>query len=213
MKDPFENNHSSLWIPFADFLAGVLSIFLVVAVLLTFHLTETKKKKEDADIATPGTLNVMVTWKEDIDIDLWLHTPGDTSVGYSRKQGRYMDLLRDDLGHVYERVGDHHVENAYARATPPGEYIINVHWFSNSGAKPPIKVDISTTILHKGTDDKVDRQRVLNSTIYLQNEGQELTVMRFQLDSNSELMPETVRNDQVPLRAPPKSVPGSEQHQ
>ena len=202
MRDPFEPDRHSLWIPFADFLSGVLSVFLVVAVLLTFHLTDPAKKKQDADIATPGTINVTITWNEDVDVDLWLRSPGDASVGYSRKQGRSIDLLRDDLGWPYEKVGDHHVENAFARATPAGEYIVNLHFYMNRKDAPlPIKVDVSTVILHKGSDNKVDRKRVLNATVNLTREGEEITVMRFRIDGNAELLPDTVNNQQIPLRS------------
>ncbi len=89
MNDPFGQDSSSLWIPFADFLAGVLSIFLVVAVLMVMHLTVPQKKAEDSQIKSPGSITILVTWKEDVDVDLWVKSPDDEPVGYSRKQGKF----------------------------------------------------------------------------------------------------------------------------
>jgi hypothetical protein len=204
MSDPFNNDSHSHWIPFADTLAGILAIFLVVAVLLTFHI-QVEKKNHEADIVSPGAISVVISWKEDVDVDLWLRSPGDNPVGYSRKQGLYIDLLRDDLGRDFERVGDHHEENAYARSTPPGEWIVNLHMFANrSGAAFPIKVAVSVTIAKKGQDQKETSKRVINATAFLTSEGQELTVIRFKIDGNADLVAGSVNDEQIPLRSAPK---------
>lgn len=201
MTDPFNDHQPSHWIPFADFLAGVLAIFLVVAVLLTFHLTQNQKTK-DADIQSPGSISVIIVWKEDVDVDLWIKTPDDVPVGYSRKQGTYMDLLRDDLGRPFERVGDHHMEDAFARAVPPGQYDINVHLYRNRDNSPyPIKVDIVTTIMRKTGDSKDEDKKTLKATVELQHEGQEITVMRFNLDSNAVLDEDSVNSTPIELRS------------
>jgi hypothetical protein len=208
VRDPFDNGSHNYWIPFADFLAGVLAIFLVVAILLTFHLTEAKKSR-DADITSPGSIIVEIVWKEDVDVDLWIKSPDDVPVGYSRKQGKYIDLLRDDLGRQYERIGDHHEENAYARATPPGEWIINLHMFSNRADAPyPIHVDVVTTIAQKGGDGKDASKKDIKTSVDLVTSGQEITVMRFRLDSDANLVVDSVNNnEQTPLRAGQTGTP------
>jgi hypothetical protein len=200
MSDPFDNGHHNHWIPFADFLSGVLSIFLVVSILLTFHLTEAKKTN-DADIASPGSIYVDVTWKEGVDVDLWVKSPHDVPVGYSRKGGLYIDLLRDDLGRDMERVGDHHEENAFARSTPPGEWIVNVHMYANrENATYPIRVDISVTISKKDSNQKEASKKVIKATVELTKLGQEITVMRFKIDGNADLIDGSVNDTQIPLR-------------
>src|SRR5690349_3007004 len=84
-----------------------------------------------ADEVPPGALTVQAFWPDDldVDVDLWVLAPGDRPVGYSNKDGRFFNLLRDDLGFVNDPSGKN-FEVAYSRALPAGEYVINVHLYS-----------------------------------------------------------------------------------
>lgn len=204
MRDPFDNDHNSYWIPFADFLAGVLSIFLVVAVLLTLHLTDPRKEK-NGDITSPGAVLVEIYWAEDVDVDLWVKSPGDDRpVGYSRKQGIYFDLLRDDLGFEYEKVADRHHENAYARSAPPGEYVVNIHMYSIRGASAsifPIKVDVAVQVVKsKIPNQEKTVTNVIHTNLNLIALDQEATVVRFRLDADGEIVPGSLNYEPMPLR-------------
>lgn len=203
MSDPFGDSPTNHWIPFADILSGILAIFLVVAVLLTFHLTDPKKQAADAQIKSPGTINVLAFWKEDVDVDLWVKSPGDARpVGYSRKQGKYLDLLRDDLGRGFERAMDRHYENVFARSSPAGEYIVNLHMYSDYfNAKFPIQVEVKVELVKQNVD-KGDVKSVISTTLNLNELGQESTVVRFSLDQNGDLVPGSVNHEPLPLRVP-----------
>lgn len=203
MRDPFDNDHHSYWIPFADFLAGVLSIFLVVAVMLTLHLTNPKTAKT-GDITSPGAVLVEIYWKEDVDVDLWVKSPGDDRpVGYSRRQGVYFDLLRDDLGFPGDKVADRHHENAYARSAPPGEYDVNIHMYSIRGLTDsvfPIKVDVAVQLVNNNTREEKTITDVIHTKLSLIALDQEATVIRFRLDADGQIVPGSVNYEPIPLR-------------
>lgn len=201
MSDPFYDDHSSIWVPYADFLAGILVIFLVVAVLMLAHLNPTKKKTEDNQIVSPGSITVLASWKEDSDVDLWVKSPNDKPVGYSRKQGKHFDLLRDDLGRGFERAMNLHYENVFARTAPAGEYAINLHMYSNvSNAAWPIIVEIRIDIVKRVGDGKADIKKVLSTNVSLVKTGQEITVVRFKINQEGDLIDDSIRQDPIPLR-------------
>jgi hypothetical protein len=197
MIDPFDADPKSYFIPYADFLASIASIFLVVAALLTLYLHDPSKHKKDADIKSPGSVMVETFWKEDVDVDTWVKSPDDRPVGYSRKDGKDFDLLRDDLGMPYERVADHHHENVFARVSPAGEYIVNLHMYASRGkAVFPIAVEVEVTI--KRGDQPIEN--VIHTTVNLMEEGQEVTVVRFKLNQQGELIRDSINHDSIPLR-------------
>jgi len=87
----------------------------------------------DPNIPPPGNIAVLACWPEGaIDVDLWLGAPNDKPVGYSRKSGKVWSLLRDDLGTALDETPIN-CESAFARATPAGEYVANVHCYSCTG--------------------------------------------------------------------------------
>jgi hypothetical protein len=204
MLDPFHDNEDSYWISFTDLMTGILAIFLLVAGLLIFHLTEPKKTKE-SDIQSPGIVSIQIFWIPPVDIDLWVKSPDDRPVGYSRKQGKYFDLLRDDMGFENELVSGRHYENAFARKAIKGEYIVNLHMYDDSNAKTiqnlyPIEIDVEVQIIHN-EPNKNNVKRVLKGKFYLTHRGEEITVVRFMLDENSELIVDSVNREQIPLRS------------
>lgn len=204
-NDPFGEDNNSYWIPYADFLAGVAMIFLVVAALMLFHITDPNKKNKTDEIKSPGTVMVEAFWKEDADVDLWVKSPGDIPVGYSRKNGKYFDLLRDDLGRKWEKGGQMHHENAYTRNAPEGEYIVNLHQYSNlSKSSYPIEVEVIVQIV-KQVAEPIETQntpitKIMRTTVPLISEGQQTTVIRFRLDDKSEVIQDSINHDQIPLR-------------
>ena len=204
MFDPFDGDHNSYWIPYADFLAGVAMIFLVTAIMMLFHLSDPKQKNKEGEITAPGTVMVEMFWKENADVDLWVKSPNDVPVGYSRKQGKYFDLLRDDMGWPSDKVAGLHHENAFSRNAAPGEYIVNVHMYSDRGPPPlefPVEVEIAVQIVRNPGADKSALQKVIKTKIQLIHMGEEITVVRFQLNDRMELIPDSINQDQIPLRA------------
>lgn len=101
----------------------LLGSFIVLTALLLMLINPPQKKTKDE--TTPvGNITVHIRWKPDgidADVDLWVRAPGDIPVGYSSKQGRIFNLLRDSLGNSNNLDGLRE-EFAFSNGTPPGEY-------------------------------------------------------------------------------------------
>lgn len=201
MFDPFGDRDSSYWITFFDFMSGVLAVFLVVAVLMLMHFNEQKQKNKETDIHSPGTVMVEAFWKEDADVDVWVKSPNDIPVGYSRKSGKFFDLLRDDLGRKYEKAASLHHENVYSRNAPEGEYIVNLHMYSNfESAQFPIEVEVVVQVVKTMGDNYSPITRILRTKIPLTKLAEEVTVVRFRLDTDANIVPDSINHEQMPLR-------------
>jgi hypothetical protein len=142
---------------------------------------------------------VEVSWPEGVDADiaLWVEAPGDRPVGYSNKGGAIFNLLRDDLGKRSDVTGMNY-EVSYSRGIPDGEYTVNVHLYRNKTRVSPIPVTVVTSV--KKTPSATTRQ-LLASKIELVREGQELTVYRFKLEGEGNLVPGSVHSLHRKLRA------------
>jgi hypothetical protein len=133
----------------------------------------------------------------DTDVDLWVQAPGDVPVGYSNKGGKIFNLLRDDLGKRADATGMNY-EVSYSRGIPAGEYTVNVHLYRNTAGVLLIPVTIVTSIKKSA---KESARQVLASKIELVREGEELTVFRFRLSADGDLVPGSVHSLQRNLRA------------
>jgi hypothetical protein len=182
---------------FRDVIMLALAGFVAMVLLLLPHLNPPGQAAEE-DVRAPGNVIVEIYWPPelDVDVDLWVQAPGDRPVGYSNKSGRYFNLLRDDLGHRGDVTGMNH-EVAYSRGIPAGEYTVNVHLYRNPVDVYPIPVTVVTSI--KPTPDASTR-RLLVEEVELHQEGQELTVHRFELDEAGNLVPGSVHDLQRDLR-------------
>jgi hypothetical protein len=108
-------------------------------------------------------------------------------VGYSRKSGAIWALLRDDMGIVND-VSPINCESAFARATPAGEYVINVHGYSLPGAMSVhIEVSFDGSLLVSTNMDLKPRQ--------------ERTVVRFTLDGQGKIVSGSQSQVFKPLRS------------
>ena len=139
----------------------------------------------------PGNIAVLACWPSGpIDVDLWLGSPNDKPVGYSRKSGLIWSLLRDDLGDVND-ASPINCESAFARITPAGEFVVNIHGFAiPQPVIVHIEVALNGSLLVK-TDMEI-RQK------------QERTVIRFTLDGRAMVVPGSQSQVYVPLRSAAK---------
>ncbi|MGH6903435.1 MAG: hypothetical protein ACREIR_11930, partial [Geminicoccaceae bacterium] len=146
----------------------------------------------------PGNVIVEVRWPDDIDcdVDLWVEAPGDIPVGYSNKGGVIFNLLRDDLGKRADATGMNY-EVSYSRGIVAGEYTVNVHLYRNTAGVLPIPVTVVTSVKKSS---KESARQVLASNIELVREGEELTVYRFRLSEDGDLVPGSVHSLQRKLR-------------
>ena len=126
--------------------------------------------------------------------------PGDVAVGYSNKSGKIFNLLRDDLGRAQD-ITDYNYEVAYTRGTPGGEYVVNIHMYRGRSVSYPVGVKIVASVKRDPTGAA---RRLVATTVELRKESQELTALRFRLDSNGGLVAGSVNSLFKPLRAAAK---------
>lgn len=171
-------------------------VCIVVAVFITMSI---QKKVEDASAEPPGNMSVSIVWPVgNIDVDLWVLGPGETSaVGYSNKGGVLFNLLRDDLGDVPDLSGINY-ENAFTRGIEPGDYVINVHCFRCPSL--PVEVSVEVT-LNKG-NGKDGVKNLVTTKVSLTSYGQEKTAIRFKLDADFEIVPDSMNSVFQAIRSP-----------
>jgi hypothetical protein len=164
-----------------DILSNFLLGLTALVVLVLAQINPIAKHAES--LPPPGTIAVLACWPPGpTDVDLWVSDPKDTKpVGYSRKSGLVWSLLRDDMGIVNDD-SPINCESAFARSTPAGEYVVNLHGYSI-----PSSVQGGTAIV-------VHIEVALNGTFLAKADmdiraKQERTVIRFKLDGQGNLVP------------------------
>ncbi|MEM7021080.1 MAG: hypothetical protein AAF637_00670 [Pseudomonadota bacterium] len=194
--EPFDDDQGGT--VFRDVIMLALAGFVAMVILLLPHLNPPGKTAENTS-DPPGNVIIEVRWPDDIDsdVDLWVEAPGDMPVGYSNKGGAIFNLLRDDLGHKRDATKLNY-EVSYSRGIPPGEYTVNVHLYRNTGGILPIPVTVVTSV-KKATNERA--RQLLASKIELVSEGAEITVYRFRLSDEGDLVPGSVHSLQRDLRA------------
>lgn len=170
-----------------DFYSNNTLILAVLVVIMMTQVNPKTKPNPDA-LPPPGNIAVLMCWAPGpVDVDLWLGAPGDKSVGYSRKSGTVWALLRDDMGIVND-VSPINCESAFARATPAGEYVVNIHGYSL-----PESVNVHVEVSLNG--------RLLVATNMDLKPKQERTVVRFTLDGQGAIVPGSQSQVFKPLRS------------
>jgi hypothetical protein len=194
--DPFEEDASGT--VFRDVVMLALVGFVAIVVMLLPHLNPPGAKTAD-NITPPGNVIVEIRWPDEIDadVDLWVQAPGDVPVGYSNKGGVVFNLLRDDLGNRIDVTGLNY-ETSYSRGLQPGEYTVNLHLYRNPSGVYPIPVTVVTSVKRNA---KETARQLLASDVLLVSEGEEMTVYRFDLTEDGDLVAGSVHSLQKPLRA------------
>jgi hypothetical protein len=161
------------------FVALILVRFVLLALLLIFLVPKEDDKKE-SNVEERNALRIEINWENgrDVDVDIWAKAPGDKPVGWTNKGGKYLDLVRDDLGHEDHQPSPNY-EITYGRKLVDGEYIVNLYlWANREKDWPvvPVKVDIYLIDLNQKS---ANPNKIFNDTVQLNKTGQEVTVLRF----------------------------------
>lgn len=170
----------------------MLGGFVLMTMLMMTIINPPAKSAAAEGVAAPGNVIIEAQWADsiDADVDLWVQGPGDRPVGYSNKSGRLFNLLRDDLGHAQDMT-DYNYEVAYSRGAPAGDYIVNVHMYRGIGIKYPVAVKV---VASAKTEPNGTARQLATATVDLRRENQEVTAMRFRLDSTGQLVAGSVNN-------------------
>ena len=177
--------HSNL--PFVDLLFNVL-IGFVFLFIVSFLLINPIAKRADIEVKAEFLITVM--WPDDLedDVDTYVEDPVGNLVWFRSREPGLMHLDRDDLGKRNDEVTTaagtilfpENREIVTLRGVIPGEYIINIHMYFKVGQEPvPVTIQI----------DKINPYSVvLRETIELKNKGDEVTVTRFSVKSNGDVI-------------------------
>lgn len=166
---------------------AVMFMLLFVIALLFMH---DPGKLEEEEAIPPGSIQVAIAWDAEScsDVDLWMqHVPNKTSVGYSNKSNRVLNLLRDDIG-CNNDILTLNFENGYSRGLAPGEYIINAHLYRNH-ENVPIIVEYEVKIK---TENRQLPVKYGHKTLTLV--GEEITLARFKLNEEGHLISRSVND-------------------
>jgi len=185
-------------IAFRDIIFNSFAAFAILLIILISHVRP--EQVIAGETKSPGNLIAECQWKEGTatDVDMWVKAPLDIPIGYSNLNGRVFNLLRDDLGNVFDYV-ELNYENAYTRGLPVGEYIVNVHLYSNNEGTYPVTVRCQVSI--KSPMRTGNPEPRLASTVELLFQNHEITVFRFEIDEDGDIIPATVSTIFKPLRA------------
>lgn len=172
-----------------------LLAFVVLVALMIRYMNPPTEGEEAAKAA--GNLIVEARWPDDldVDVDLWTLAPGDRPVGYTNKHGAVFDLLRDDLGTESDATGLNY-EFAFCRGAPAGEYIVNVHLYSNRMLASAVPVFVMVSM----PSDTAPTVMVWQETVTLRHVGDQITVVRFTLDEAGRVVAGSVHNLPMALR-------------
>lgn len=163
-----------------NLLVGFTSLFVIAFMLIN-------PIAKNATIDPPVVFIIECTWDKysKTDIDLYVRGPDDNVVYFANKDGAYMILERDDLGYGNDTyiINDEPVviERNYEMITmsqmPPGEYVVNAHYYSVKGL--PETVTVSATKVAPFFE-------VIERTVELVPR-QEITIVSFVVEENGSI--------------------------
>lgn len=174
--------------PFTDLLFNTLLGFTLLFFISIIFMNP---------IAKLGNINykaeyiITASWPENQpdDIDLWVQNPYQETVSYLQKDAGWLHLDRDDRGDLNdtvmvggrEMVHSINQEVVTIRGIISGEYVVNLHYYESSSNQPvPVNIKI----------EKVNPtlRLVFIDQLVLDAVDDEVTVLRFELDSVGELV-------------------------
>lgn len=165
--------------PFIDLLFNTLMGF---SFLFLVSLLFINPKADRASVEKQAEYIISATWPQNLkdDIDLWMRAPTGHTVSYAAKEAGWLHLERDDRGELNDTLvidGKKEVhpinqEIITIRNRHPGEYIVNLYYYTRH-SKEPVAVDL-----------RIDRinpkyETVFRETIKLDKLDQEMTAVRF----------------------------------
>lgn len=170
-------------------------IDLVFALVLMLLLVVNPPGAKTDEIR-PGNIIVEVRWPDGLatDIDLWVRGPDGESIGYSNKHGEIFNLLRDDLGMAGDPM-DLNYEFAFSRGTEPGQYAVNLHYFSGDTGMGPLDVQVAVSIRYESGEVL----RVWRGVVPISFK-EEKTAIRFLLSRSGRPVPGSLHDTPTSLR-------------
>ena len=175
-----------------------MNTLLGFVLLFTVALLMISPVKKKADIETKAEFVITVTWDKGnpCDVDTWLEDPTGKIAHFRQKEVGLMHLDRDDLGFINDVVfvNGRKIEYPYnqeitsIRGFIPGEWVLNIHLYSKHGFETgtdytgPVKVTVRIDKLNPSGKTIFIKEIVLHDT------GEEVTVTRFTMTADGEIL-------------------------
>lgn len=165
----------------------LMILALVAVIFLISALLSPVAHKEAAPLRAEILIEAMWPTGTHYDVDLWTMGPDGIPVGWGpHAHAPSVNLERDDRGQA-EDAAQLNYEAISVRTREPGEYAVNLHMFYPHGDKLPVPVFVKVV----GKDELGE---IYSGEILLERRYQEVTVVRFVLDQNGKLVPNSVSN-------------------
>ncbi|MCP3869049.1 MAG: hypothetical protein GY703_13295 [Gammaproteobacteria bacterium] len=173
--------------PFTDLLFNALLAFTFLFLVALMFLNPPAKT---GIIDPKADFLISVTWADNNpdDIDTWVEGPNGQLLWFKNPQASLMHLDRDDRGMTNDTllIDGRTIQNPLnqevitIRGRPPGEYVVNVHYYNSKTFKPvPVTVylaEVNPTL------------KVLHyATLVLDRVGEEKTAVRFTIEPNGKV--------------------------
>lgn len=174
--------------PFTDLLFNALLTFTFLFLIALLLLNPPAKT---GIIDPKAEFLIAVSWPDSDpnDIDVWASGPDGAKVWYKRTQDGLMHLDRDDRGlandtqtvNGKEIINPLNQEVLTIRGRPPGEFVINVHYFKTADQKA---VPVTVYLAEVNPVMKV----LSYHTLTLEQQGDEATAVRFTLTPKGQVI-------------------------
>ena len=184
-------------IGFIDILFNILVGFAFLFIV-AFLLIKPEAKREDFDRKAEFIIVMEWDYERQDDIDLYVQDPSKTIVHFRNARANFMHLDKDDLGKRNDTIMVNGVEKIVKinrevvtiRGIVPGEYIVNVHYYSDYSEHANVTRGPMSPLEVKVTVYKVNPySEVWQGTKTFTRKGQEETFVRFTMDKNGGVKP------------------------
>jgi len=182
----FEEERDPAGIAFRDVLFLMVFSLVVVIFLLTFLINPINNPEE---VPLRTEILIEATWPSGTayDVDLWGMGPDGQPVGWGIfSAGPSLNLERDDRG-IINDSSQLNYEWMSIRQLDPGEYVINLHLYSEY--KEPLPVPVQVRVTGKG-----DIGEIYSGEILMKRRKDEITIVRFSLDRDGKLISDSIHN-------------------
>jgi hypothetical protein len=184
--DLFQVDEAASGMAFRDLLLLLVLSLVAIIFMLTFLVNPVELSE---DLPARAEFLVEAFWPEGSvhDVDLWGLGPDGVPVGWGdHKEGPLLNLERDDRGKA-DDLSELNYETLTVRTRKPGEYVINLHLYEDFDAPLPVRVKVTVT----GTGRA---GKFFSNEVLLKRRKEEVTVVRFRLDYDGNVIPESVHN-------------------
>ena len=173
-------------VAFRDVLFLMVLSLVVVIFLMTF-LINPVKKTDEVPIRTEILIEAFWPSGTSYDVDLWGMGPDGVPVGWGVfTAGPALNLERDDRGKINDAATLNY-EMMSIRSRDPGEYTVNLHLYNEFN--DPLPVPVKVSVAGKG-----DIGEIYSGEVLLNRRKHEVTVVRFSLDEDGELIRDSIHN-------------------